>query len=319
MGVVKKQVDSIATLFRYKADPNTEDGVCFVLAVDAGDTDIVKLFLKQPDFNPYSGEIDKFLENYDSIRKDANFSETRFSHPDIQEIVRLVLEARESKKSSEVALREKAKTDASQPTTRSFLQAVSDNDIDKVSSFLAQGMDPGVNGNEAVCVAALRGNDRMVDLLAEAGADPTANNSMPIRLAAMRGHNNVLKTLVQKHKVSPDGFEADGRPLIAAIMGKYSDTVRFLVNELQANPNVLDGWPLAIALETGEVESARILLAAGANTELIPVIETLDKIIKAGEQSQDPKVQQVALMISEARKGSRPKPMNESLQVVKHP
>ena len=93
--------------------------------------------------------------------------------------------------------------------TEELIQAVMDNDVDRVNDLLAEGADP--NGVLDVAMitplhfAAQNNSLFVIPLLIEAGADINARTSpegaTPIDIALLHGHDKVTQTLMayQRH------------------------------------------------------------------------------------------------------------------------
>ncbi|TMG25669.1 MAG: ankyrin repeat domain-containing protein [Chloroflexi bacterium] len=115
---------------------------------------------------------------------------------------------------------------------------------DRVGELLDEGVSPATvspDGFTPLHLAAFFGHPETVRLLLDRGAevDPVSDNDLrvrPLNSAAAGGHGKVVGLLLQ-HGAAVDGPEGAGFT------------------------------PLHVAAENGDVESARLLLAAGANPE----------------------------------------------------
>ncbi|KAL3450329.1 ankyrin repeat-containing domain protein [Aspergillus insuetus] len=150
---------------------------------------------------------------------------------------------------------------------------------DELVRFLIQhGIDLDLQPDDpyteylAIAVAAKHGKESTVKLLFDAGADIEGRDRFRSTLLAAteNGHNEIVKFLVEQgaRQVSADG---DQNALCCALKGNCStEVIRLLLNENQPTELLdrlgeYDRTPLAIAAEEGNIEAARLLLAAGAS------------------------------------------------------
>src|SRR5690242_1823861 len=84
-----------------------------------------------------------------------------------------------------------------------FMMAVDKNDLATVQRLLPE-VDPAINGNEAIGVAARNGYTEMVQLLmADPRVDSTANSNWAIQQAMLKGHLEVVNLLLTDPRLDP--------------------------------------------------------------------------------------------------------------------
>jgi ankyrin repeat protein len=166
------------------------------------------------------------------------------------------------------------------PATTPLVAAAEHGQDELVRFLIQQGINLNLQRDDhyteflPIGVAAKHGRQSTVRLLFDAGADIEGrNDSRSALLAATEnGHDEIVKFLVEQgaRQVSADG---DQNALCCALKGNCStDVIRLLLNENQP-PELLDRLgeydrtPLAIAAEEGNIEAARLLLAAGARVD----------------------------------------------------
>lgn len=132
---------------------------------------------------------------------------------------------------------------------------------------------------EAFRDAALEGKLRVVEICVESGmdideADP--NGFTALAMAAYNGHDEILELLI-KNKATIDARDRQGNtPLIHAASGPYPTTVKLLLAagaEIDAVDAGINGGEhftaLMMAAAMGNIEVVKVLLAAGANKEML--------------------------------------------------
>ena len=153
----------------------------------------------------------------------------------------------------------------------SLAKAVSDNDSEEVNSYLGKGADLD-DLNEAMRVAAVRGNQFLVKLLFAYGAQvdaPDCDEEQPIHLAAYNGHDDVITFLLNNGARVDAPGRYKFRPLHNAVYCSRLSTIKLL---LQRGATIDKGNksnipPLQYAADTSccGIAPLRLLIKAGAN------------------------------------------------------
>ncbi|TNM91297.1 hypothetical protein fugu_019677 [Takifugu bimaculatus] len=140
------------------------------------------------------------------------------------------------------------------------------------------------NGDSVLYDAAGSGNLDTVELLLQHGADPNVASfafQLPIHRASYEGHILVLRTLIPI--TSERAIHLSGQdPIHSATDGGQVECLRLLIQEgrdvnallgthISENYGDLRKTPLFFAISNGDVTCAKLLLAAGARTELDPL------------------------------------------------
>jgi ankyrin repeat protein len=125
-------------------------------------------------------------------------------------------------------------------------------------------------GLTSLQVAAMMGNDGLVQMLLEKKADPNASPGPfggALYAAAERGHFEVVQTLVKNGanvEAEEDPYEVIWtRPLEAACANGHMEIVNYLLDK-NADPNADDGAPLNSAAAHGYLDIVHNLLNKGA-------------------------------------------------------
>ncbi len=206
-------------------------------------------------------------------------------------------------------LQRKADVNAPQTDGTTALHwAVRSDSLDLADMLLKGGANPSAANNDGatpMLLAALNGSAAMLERLIKAGANPnapvTSEGNTPLMVASRTGRIDAVKVLLE-HGANVNANEqwGDTTALMWAVAEKHSDVVRLLV-EHGADVNATTKYvpnttgrgfegasptaaptglppqeqsgglltPLMFATREGDMESARILVAAGANVNAI--------------------------------------------------
>ncbi|XP_046367108.2 receptor-interacting serine/threonine-protein kinase 4-like [Haliotis rufescens] len=154
-----------------------------------------------------------------------------------------------------------------------------------------------------ICVAAESGDKGIFDLLLEKGFSPfeedrrkdkidTTPHRQPFHLAAYRGHLDLVRELLEVHKVEVNSYGSGNTGLHWAILGRHEDVVKYLLSK-RADPNIADQmekdilsvmkgspnyhywyeecYPLGKAFNRGLKDMARTLIDAGADINKVRI------------------------------------------------
>ena len=164
--------------------------------------------------------------------------------------------------------------------TTALAHAAHRNDLAMVEVLLKAGADVNLTndlGATALYLAAANADEALITKLLDAGANPNMgllSGETPLMTATDRGRLSVVKLLLD-HDADPNAKEsiAGQTGLMWAIADKQSELVGLLVDsEADVHLGSKSGFtPLMFAAQQGDIESARILLEAGAKAdELMP-------------------------------------------------
>ena len=160
-------------------------------------------------------------------------------------------------------------------TCRELLQAVKDEDLEKVKELL-KTIDPdcsyrGDGEPRSPLVAAARsGNLPIAQLLVDANADVeyhAAGDETSLMAAAARGDLAFVKYLVSKSADVNRKLTGDGSALLVASRQGHLETVNFLISEgAEVNAQIRgDGTALICAVRNNHYQVAKLLLENGAD------------------------------------------------------
>jgi ankyrin repeat protein len=155
----------------------------------------------------------------------------------------------------------------------SLTEAVRTNDIVKVKTLLAAGVD--VNGRDKVGdtplhVAAVRGYKETATLLIAKGADVNAEDEhglTPLHAAAWMGHKEIVALLIAKGTdISAKNKEGIAALHTAALAGRRDTAALLIANDADVNTKNEGGMtPLHAAAWMGHKETVALLIAKGAD------------------------------------------------------
>jgi ankyrin repeat protein len=152
---------------------------------------------------------------------------------------------------------------------KELFEAIRAGDSSRVAELVAA--DPSL----ALFAAAIQGDTAQIEALLVSNRSLVSAQSTdgwtPLHLAAFFGKLDAARLLLNK------GAEVNARstnamqnmPLHAAAAGKHSDVIKLLIEHgASANARQHGGWtPLHAVAQTGDLESARALVAAGADVQ----------------------------------------------------
>lgn len=161
-----------------------------------------------------------------------------------------------------------------------LLAAVKKNDYTKVKELLEDGVDPNLidtDGNSILHHASYNSYEKIVKLLLKYGADPNIkniNNITPLWYASGMHLPEVVRLLLDSG-ADPNIKSSIGTSPLSVAFGKKDgryglDTVKILL-DYGADPNerTYQGDPiLCVASKNNDLEMVRLLLNAGANTDV---------------------------------------------------
>lgn len=155
-------------------------------------------------------------------------------------------------------------------------------DLEAADLLIRAGADVNAANDYGVTPLALACGNRstsMAETLLEAGADPNVTQwtgETPLIVCARTGAVEAVKALLSRGadvdvKESQQGQTA----LMRAVAGQHREVVRILVeHEADVHARSRGGFtPLLFASQQGDIESARILLAAGADLDEAPLAD----------------------------------------------
>lgn len=189
-------------------------------------------------------------------------------------------------------------------TKKKFFAAVESGDTDTVKQMLESGaVDvnlPGKRGETALYKAIVKAQEEVVDLLLESGADVNLGNkdgASPLMRAASRNDGPLVERLIAlgADVNAQDDIGSTTLLKVSAMNKPQTEVVRILI-EHGADPNIRmnHGWsPLMFAAGNGHREIAAMLLAAGADTEIVSENDNTTAIMWASKAGHIEIVQQI--------------------------
>jgi len=160
-------------------------------------------------------------------------------------------------------------------TLDALLKAVAEDNMDEALFFLDRGMEADTtdkDGNTLLMIAARMGYMDMATMLIERKASVTRQTpagDTPLLMASLGGHLDMVKLLVQAGAPIQGG--KGWQPLHYAAFSGANEVVTFLLE--QGAPKDVrapssDYTPLMLAVRNGHGDTAKVLLAAGADLAL---------------------------------------------------
>ncbi len=164
--------------------------------------------------------------------------------------------------------------------TTALAHASHRNDLPMVDLLLQAGADVNIAndlGATALYLAAASADEGLIKKLLDAGANPNAgllSGETPLMAATNRGKMATVKLLLD-HDADPNASESNSGQtgLMWAVADKHKELVQLLVeSEADVHLGSKSGFTaLMFAAQQGDLESAKILLAAGSQVdELMP-------------------------------------------------
>lgn len=161
---------------------------------------------------------------------------------------------------------------AALPDPITFSWAIERDDIQKVTAWLDEGLDPEFQTNQlgsGLMIAAWYGNIPMMSLFVERGANvrrANRNGEQPLQLAAWNGHLEAVKWLLAHGAV----LNREGNhwgALHYAVFNGHQELAKYLIEqgaEVNArSPN--KSTPLILAAREGREDMTKVLLESGAD------------------------------------------------------
>lgn len=130
-----------------------------------------------------------------------------------------------------------------------------------VRSLLYAGSNPSAYGCAALRVAAISGNNDLIQLLVQHGADYDSLTEDVVVVVASRGHLSILKDLVRRGRNAR--YQRD-LALVEAVRAGHHGVVEYLLS-IGCDPNAQDGAPVCDAAWNGDLRMMKLLLQHGAN------------------------------------------------------
>ncbi|MFT3848655.1 MAG: ankyrin repeat domain-containing protein [Propionivibrio sp.] len=160
------------------------------------------------------------------------------------------------------------------PDPVAFSWAVESNNVNKVTAWLDEGLDPDFMSKplgSGLMIAAWNGNIPMMELFVARGANPrraNENGEQPLQLAAWNGHLDAVKWLLG-HGAVINREGNNWSALHYAVFNGHSELANYLL-ERGADVNARSpnrSTPLMLAARENREELAKVLLEAGADTK----------------------------------------------------
>lgn len=161
---------------------------------------------------------------------------------------------------------------AAAPDPFTFSFTVERSDLNRVRTWLDEGLDPEFVGAEigtGLMIAAWNGNIPMMALFVERGANPrraNRNGEQPLQLAAWNNHVEAVKWLLDHGAL----LNREGNywgALHYAVFNGHAELAKYLISRgAEVNAKSPNGsTPLMMAAREGREELAKVLLESGAD------------------------------------------------------
>ena len=171
-----------------------------------------------------------------------------------------------------------------------FLYAVKTNNISAIKDLLQQGVDPSINNNTAIQIAAEKGyieiiklllKDKRINpsdqrndilqtivkygyteivklLLKDPRVDPSDQKNRAIQTAAEKGYVEIVKLLLKDPRVDPSDF--GNFAIRKAAKNGHIEVVKLLLQDSRVNPKDFNNYAIKAAAEKGHIEMVKLLL-----------------------------------------------------------
>lgn len=169
---------------------------------------------------------------------------------------------------------------------REFLNAAASGDTETVSAYLSKSKKwlkaQDDDGSQAIHLAARNGHTSIVTLLANAGASLQAHNqenwATPLLEATKGGHTNLVKYLLENENVRSVSTAPHGTtPLQAAIIHERYDILQMFIDAKKVDLTAGDPPAIYCAVINDRPEALEMLLAAGADPNVMRKREVPDR------------------------------------------
>jgi len=131
--------------------------------------------------------------------------------------------------------------------------------LNGIKLALEKGVDPSVNNNYAIEIAAINGHTEIVKLLlTDERVDPSDENNFAIIYASENGHTEIVKLLLNDKRVDPSAN--NNYAIIYASENGHIDIVRLLLTDERVDSSAYDNSAIRYASENGYIDIVKLLL-----------------------------------------------------------